>query len=107
MANPQPLPFCDDWACPAKASCARHFGRSINYWRFDVEADHREGVRFAKGPREAGHDHCKDYERDEIRPWMVDAFTASPLPEGRWRMPLFVSPFETNAVREPEREVPA
>lgn len=79
-------PMCDDWACPAMVSCARHFGRSLAYWAMSEEPR-----RFEKGERRLGQDSCPDYERDKVRPWMVEALTPPPLtPTGAWRMPLFV-----------------
>lgn len=79
-------PKCDDWACPALVSCAHHFGRSLAYWAMTVEPQ-----RFEKGDRKAGKEACADYERDKVRPWMVEAHrTPATTPSGAWRMPLFV-----------------
>jgi hypothetical protein len=77
--------YCDDWSCPARASCARHFGRSEAYW-----AMRQESGPFFKGKRKKSRDHCDDYRADRIRPWMLEAFQQPAAPEGRWRMPLFV-----------------
>tara|TARA_R110002124_G_scaffold173690_5_gene341343 strand:- start:10940 stop:11218 length:279 start_codon:yes stop_codon:yes gene_type:complete len=79
-------PYCDDWACPALVSCRHHFGRSLDYW-----AMRQEGGRFQKGNRKAFQEACAEYERDQIRPWMVEAHRTPHLtPTGAWRMPLFV-----------------
>lgn len=67
-------PFCMDFSCPAMWTCARFFGRSENYWRFDLEADEAEGVTFYKGPRNPRRAECEDWERDQPRPWLVEAF---------------------------------
>lgn len=68
-------PYCDDWTCPSLWSCARAYGRSRPYWRFNVEADEREGITWYKGPRNPRRDACEDYERDVAREWLKDAFT--------------------------------
>jgi hypothetical protein len=57
--------YCEDWACPAAVSCARHFGRSREY------AGMRDrGYRLEKFAREPGVDSCDQYERDKPRPWL-------------------------------------
>lgn len=71
---PKLRPFCDDWQCPSLRSCARAWGRSEQYWRIDPDADRKEGVTTYRGPREAAHDHCIDYERDEPREWLKAGF---------------------------------
>lgn len=30
--------FCDDWQCPARVSCAKHFGRSKEYAAMQMPA---------------------------------------------------------------------
>lgn len=78
--------YCHDWACPARASCALHFGRSKAYWAMTTKD--ADGVN-AKRPPEA--EACDLYVRDKIQPWMVEAF--GPFGEqadGSWRMPLYV-----------------
>lgn len=82
--------YCDDWACPARASCARAWGRAREYWRFRPDLDDREGVALRKMGRAAGEDACDEYERDEVRPWMVEAYAPPPSRDGGWRMPQFV-----------------
>lgn len=76
--------YCDDWACPARASCARHFGRAEAYWSM-----RQEGDRFFKGGREPEGDSWPVYERDRIQPWMIEAFAVRPV-SASWRMPLYV-----------------
>lgn len=78
-------PPCQDWGCPAKASCARHFGRHLAYWSMSGEPR-----QFMKRERKPGFGSCPEYEADKARDWMVDAFTA-PSVSGAWRMPLFVA----------------
>lgn len=73
-AASKPRPFCDDWSCPSLWSCARAWGRSMQYWRFDPEADQAEGVSWYKGPRNKRYDACEDYERDQPREWLRDVF---------------------------------
>lgn len=77
--RPAPLPFCDDWACPSLWSCARSWGRSWPYWRFDIEADSAEGVTLYKGPRNPQRASCEDYGRDTPRAWLKGAFDAGPM----------------------------
>lgn len=72
--RPQHRPYCDDWSCPSLWSCARSWGRSEPYWRFDPDADEQEGVTLYRGPRNPRYDACEDYERDQPRPWLQDAF---------------------------------
>ncbi len=78
-------PYCQDWACPASASCRRHFGRSEAYWAMEEDAE------LFRGDRAVGEESCADYERDQIQPWMIEAYATPPLRDGGWRMPLFVA----------------
>jgi hypothetical protein len=73
-AAPKLRPFCTDWSCPSLWSCARAWGRSEQYWRFDPEADLAEGVSWYTGPRNKQRAACEDYERDKPREWLKDAF---------------------------------
>lgn len=67
-------PYCEDWGCPPLWTCARAFGRSEAYWRFDPEADASEGLSLYPGQRKPGHEACADWERDKPRPWLAGAF---------------------------------
>jgi len=63
--------WCDDWSCPARASCANHFGRSAAY----------AGMK----PAKTGHGHetpydrhqsedrqaCDKYRRDHAKSWLA------------------------------------
>jgi hypothetical protein len=71
----RPRKYCADWGCPAKWACARHHCRSLDYWRFDIEASAREGVGFMKQRREPGADSCNRFEDDEPREWLADIAT--------------------------------
>lgn len=64
--------WCDDWSCPARASCANHFGRSAAY------AGMREGAKAEHGPLTAYDRHqsddrqnCDKYRRDRAKPWLA------------------------------------
>lgn len=76
---------CQDWGCPARASCARHFGRHLAYWSMSVEPR-----QFMKRERKPGFESCLEYEPDTAHDWMVDAFSAPPVSDS-WRMPLFIA----------------
>lgn len=58
--------YCEDWGCPAHASCARHFGRSREYWSMT-----QGGYRLEKFPRRAHWDACLSYVFDKPRPWLL------------------------------------
>lgn len=78
--------YCHDWSCPAKASCANHFGRSRAYWAME-----HEGLPPVNAKRAADAEACEDYRRDQIQPWMIEAFGPfGDRPDGSWRMPLYV-----------------
>lgn len=86
--HPLRRPFCDDWSCPSLWSCARSWGRSEAYWRFDPEADQAESVSWYKGPRPSRYDACEDYERDQPRAWLKDAFKPMGPPMDRPVIPV-------------------
>ncbi len=63
--------WCDDWSCPARRSCAHHFGRSLAY------AAMREGARTGHGhetpyDRHASEDRqsCSAYRFDRQKEWL-------------------------------------
>lgn len=94
----RPRPYCDDWSCPAHWTCARSWARAMEYWRFDPEADEREGVSLYKGPRNPHRAACEDFEKDVPREWLKDIWTAqvpdsSPRPAAPWR-PYVVWPHQ-------------
>lgn len=91
----QHRPYCDDWACPSLWTCARSWGRSEPYWRFDPEADEREGVATYRGPRDQRFDACDHYERDQPRPWLQGVFR-SLLPTER---PIIPAGFRLHLVQ--------
>lgn len=68
----KPPSYCDDWSCPSNWSCREFWGRSREYWAFNIEAP----VSLRRGPRKKGYNACDDYERDEPREWMQDKFLA-------------------------------
>lgn len=62
--------FCDDWGCPAKVSCAHHFGRSHAYASMKG-ADAENSVHTRTFGRKPGADDCADYRFDRPRPWLL------------------------------------
>lgn len=56
--------FCMDWSCPARVSCARHFGRSKQYWHMRGKSERKDG------PRDDGADSCPEYVLDKPRSWI-------------------------------------
>lgn len=62
--------WCDDWGCPARRSCANHFGRSEAYAKMaerHAPTGHGAGTHFWRGVR----DHCPKYELDKPRAWLM------------------------------------
>ena len=62
--------YCDDWSCPARVSCARHFGRSVEYAEMRdarVSIGHGPGTIYWRGVR----DHCERYQFDKPREWLM------------------------------------
>ena len=58
--------WCDDWACPARVSCAHHFGRSAAYGGV---REHHEPIR--RRSRMPDADSCPDYRFDRPKPWLA------------------------------------
>jgi chlorite dismutase len=56
--------YCDDWSCPAAASCALAWGRSREYAAM-------KPAKTAKAARAPDKDHCASYSFDEPRPWLM------------------------------------
>lgn len=67
--------YCDDWGCPARASCALHFGRSHAYAamsdrRVRIESIENTGrFNWMTGP-DAGKS-CEHYELDKPKKWLM------------------------------------
>ncbi|HEX2255625.1 MAG TPA: hypothetical protein VHG92_02800 [Afifellaceae bacterium] len=61
--------LCEDWACPARVSCARHFGRSSLYG-----ALRERHPPLRHGPRDRGQDSCAEYRFDRPRQWLLVDF---------------------------------
>lgn len=61
-----PGPLCDNWACPAKVSCALHIGRSA---AFAAIAERTPSTRTRTLPD--GADSCAEYRTDKPRPWLT------------------------------------
>lgn len=59
-----PIKYCDDWQCPAMASCAHHFWRSPEY----AGMHHAETEKF---PRDPLKDSCSEYEFDKPKDWLM------------------------------------
>lgn len=58
--------YCDDWECPCKWTCAKFWGRSKEYWAFDVNAK-VETRKFYRNPNLTS---CMDYRQDQPREWL-------------------------------------
>jgi hypothetical protein len=53
--------YCSDWACPAAASCAQHWGRSEEYATTDGGPKRPRKVKLMKYPRDPLLDCCIAY----------------------------------------------
>lgn len=63
--------YCDDWTCPARVSCANHFGRSLAYARMNpAKVEHGDGTPF---DRHASEDRqsCENYKLDRPKRWLM------------------------------------
>lgn len=58
--------YCEDWACPAAVSCARHFGRSSAY----AGMKRHPAFNLEKFDRGVGADCCAFYEYDKPKAWL-------------------------------------
>ena len=63
--------WCDDWSCPARASCAHHFGRSAAYFgmKEGAKTGHGDGTPY---DRHASEDRqsCAVYRFDRQKEWL-------------------------------------
>lgn len=61
--------WCDDWSCPARVSCAHHFGRSQAY------AGMREGAKVESVERTGQYERdlqsCPQYKLDRPKRWLM------------------------------------
>lgn len=62
----EPRVYCEDWSCPARVSCAHHFGRSADYGRMDE----RRRFNLKKFERNSAADCCPLYQFDRKKPWL-------------------------------------
>lgn len=77
MTGPKPL--CQDWSCPARVSCARHFGRSAAY---ATMAEPGTTPLMDRSPRQPGADTCEQYAFDTaFRPHMLSIVDQAKLIE--------------------------
>lgn len=63
--------YCDDWTCPASASCAHHFGRSAAYAGMKpAKTGHGDGTPY---DRHASEDRqsCAAYRFDRPKAWLM------------------------------------
>jgi len=60
-------PLCDDWLCPAGASCALAFWRSKEY------AEMAGAGELKRRAREPGKDACTEYRFDKPKKWLMSA----------------------------------
>jgi hypothetical protein len=75
--------LCDDWECPAQASCGHAFWRSKAYAAMAMPAP-----RTRKFAREPGMDACTAYYTDKPRPWIWgDGGAKADPPPKRGRLP--------------------
>ncbi len=58
--------LCDDWSCPAAASCARHFGRSAAYAATTMPAPATKTYT-----RTPDAESCPAYRFDRPKPWLI------------------------------------
>lgn len=67
--------WCDDWSCPARASCAHHFGRSGAYAAMREDHGPVEHGPFTPYDRHASDDGqaCDKYRRDRRKAWLEPA----------------------------------
>jgi hypothetical protein len=67
--------LCDDWDCPAQASCGHAF------WRSKAYAEMRMPVpptgKFGRSP---GDEACTDYFTDQPRAWIREAIISVAAP---------------------------
>ncbi len=62
--------YCDDWSCPVRVSCAKHWGRSHAYAAMAEKhkpVGHGPGTHFFRGIRE----QCDHYEFDRQKKWLA------------------------------------
>lgn len=67
--------YCEDWSCPARCSCAHHFGRSHEYAAMEGAVMERR-VELHKFPRDAGAVSCPRYEFDKPKKWLLPSRAA-------------------------------
>jgi len=75
--------WCDDWQCPARRSCAHHFGRSHAYAAMSkcrVESVENTGQYNRASSERVGC--CDQYKRDRIKRWLMPRPGQVVLPEG-------------------------
>lgn len=66
--------WCDDWRCPARASCANHFGRSRAYAGMRLGAKVESVERTGRYNWMAGPDaglSCAEYRLDKPKSWLM------------------------------------
>lgn len=65
--------YCDDWSCPARASCAHHFGRSLAYARMSERHPRTEHGPGTPYDRHASEDRqsCASWRFDRPKKWLM------------------------------------
>jgi len=79
--------YCNDWTCPARVSCAHHFGRSKVYFAMSDP-----NPKTAHGPdtpydRHESEDRqsCASYRFDRQKEWLrAQPGDVNYLPHGAW-----------------------
>lgn len=78
--------YCDDWSCPARPSCAHHFGRSLAYARMSER--HPPTMHGPDTPydRHASEDRqsCENYRFDRQKKWLMPRPGDIDLIHGVW-----------------------
>jgi hypothetical protein len=70
--------YCDDWSCPARVSCAHHFGRSAAYAGMREGSKVESVVHSGIYKRDADKDSCSEYRLDKPKDWLDFALSAIP-----------------------------
>lgn len=64
--------WCDDWTCPARVSCAHHFGRSAAYAGMKpAKTGHGFGTPYDRFETKGDPDSCPAYRFDRPKPWLL------------------------------------
>ena len=62
--------YCEDWRCPARNECERHFGRSYAYAAMISWTDGKDKTPFFTPDRPPFAAQCQHFRRDRPRDWL-------------------------------------